>query len=121
MIRDSEGVVTVRQHEVQPANLESSQILTSPLFGLPYARGEGYEKDQEEYAKLRKDPKADPAEIRRLAQRLFGRTASEAEALIEKAKGVLRGDTTVAEISPVEEKELLDKAQEMLKRKLTEA
>jgi uncharacterized protein (DUF2235 family)/predicted ATP-binding protein involved in virulence len=121
VIRDSDGVVTVRQHEVKPANLESSQILTSPLFGLPYARGEGYEKDQEEYAKLRNDPKADPAEIQRLAQRLFGRTASEAEALIEKAKGVLRGGTTVAEVSPAEEKELLDRAQEMLKRKLTEA
>src|SRR6185503_10716279 len=72
VVRDENRCVDIRQYEMKLEKLESNQILTSPLFGLDYTRGETMEKAYEEYARLRTQQDADPKRLDKLALELFG-------------------------------------------------
>jgi uncharacterized protein (DUF2235 family) len=122
VLRGEGGKVIVRKHEVAPAELSANQILTSPLFGLGYARGVGFEEDEKKFEQMRKDKHADPAKVEALAQKLYGRKPVEIESLEGKTYDALLSNLADSASGASAEKsaELLDHAERILKRKLAE-
>lgn len=116
------GKVEVRTYELTLDRLGSSQILTSPLFGLEHAQGETIEKLLKRYGELRGGAEPErPEELEGLARQLFGRGAASVGGMGGEVYKLV-GDALrekVAQMPAHEQSAMLDKAEALVQKMMS--